>query len=116
MVPGSTAGIGASIFHLYTYIIALVLFFMLYFYVTELGIRLKYTSDFKGLGRQLPGISLVFTLIFLSMAGLPPFIGFFTKYYIFLALMHKGYFFFTLYAIQIGVVTSFVYLHLIKIL
>ena len=113
---GTLQGFSSSLFHMFSYTLSLTLFFIVYFILFSLSSNLIYISDFVGLGRSKFTLSLILTIAFLSMAGLPPFIGFFTKYYIFIALMDQGYYILTLYGIIISVITSFIYLRLIKLI
>jgi NADH-quinone oxidoreductase subunit N len=48
-------------------------------------------EDYAGLARQEPILALALLFSLLSLAGVPPFAGFFGKYYLFYALMKKGY-------------------------
>jgi multicomponent Na+:H+ antiporter subunit D len=43
---------------------------------------LRYIKDFRGIGRYLPLTTTVFSLAALSMIGLPPFIGFISKWFL----------------------------------
>jgi len=47
--------------------------------------------DFAGMGRRLPLTMAAFTVAALSMIGLPPTAGFFSKYYLALAALESGY-------------------------
>jgi NADH-quinone oxidoreductase subunit N len=47
-------------------------------------------SDLSGLARTDIRFALVFAMLFLSLAGLPPFAGFIAKFYVFLAAMEAG--------------------------
>ena len=47
-------------------------------------------ADLAGLARTNPKLALVFSMLFLSLAGLPPLAGFFAKFYIFLAAIQAG--------------------------
>lgn len=107
-------GLASSLFHFLTYIISLLLFFIIYFN-KELP-KFYHISDFSGIGKKNPILSFLLTVSLLSMAGLPPLIGFFSKYYVFIALMANGYYSLTLFAIFISVISSFVYIRLIKII
>ncbi len=56
------------------------------------GYLLQYTKsnhidDFAGVGHQNKGIFVGFILLTLSMIGMPPFIGFFSKWYIIMAFL-----------------------------
>src|SRR6202012_3166402 len=42
-------------------------------------------ADLAGLARTNPRLAMVFSLLFLRLAGLPPLAGFFAKFYVFLA-------------------------------
>ena len=47
-------------------------------------------ADLAGLARTNPKLALVFSMLFLSLAGLPPLAGFFAKFYVFLAAIQAG--------------------------
>jgi NADH-quinone oxidoreductase subunit N len=54
------------------------------------GQAVETISDLAGLARTDIKFALVFAMLFLSLAGLPPFAGFIAKFYIFLAAMEAG--------------------------
>lgn len=113
----SAAGIAAAIFHFWIYILSLVLFFLVYFYsIYTKNYKLLYISDFSSFGRRSPLTSIVFTVSLLSMAGLPPFSGFFSKFYIFMTLIQNGNYLLTLYGLILSIITGFVYIRIIKIM
>lgn len=47
-------------------------------------------DDFKGIGRQLPKTISAFTLVALSLVGIPPFAGFVSKWYLATASLDSG--------------------------
>jgi len=49
-------------------------------------------ADFRGLGRKMPYTSLAFILASLSMIGMPPSVGFVTKFYLALACLEANQF------------------------
>ena len=53
-------------------------------------------SDYAGLGRRRPWLAFVMSIMMLSLTGIPPFGGFFAKYYVFAAAIRSGL---TVYAI-----------------
>ena len=73
-------------------------------------------SDLSGLARTNPKLALVFAMLFLSLAGLPPLAGFLAKFYIFLAAIQAH----LLWPAIIGVLSSTVglvyYLRLVKVM
>jgi NADH-quinone oxidoreductase subunit N len=48
-------------------------------------------SSFAGLGKKAPLLSALFTLFLLSLAGVPPTVGFVAKFYIFWAALSAGW-------------------------
>lgn len=61
-------------------------------------------------------LTLVFSFVILSLAGLPFFMGFFSKLYILLALISSGYFFLVLILLLINILTTLYYIRLIRFL
>jgi NADH-quinone oxidoreductase subunit N len=47
-------------------------------------------SDYAGLGRTRPWLAFVMSIMMLSLTGIPPFGGFFAKYYVFTAAIRAG--------------------------
>ena len=80
------------------------------------GKSVESISDLAGLGRSNPKLALVFSMLFLSLAGLPPLAGFFAKFYVFLAAIQAG----LLWPAIIGVLASAIglvyYLKLVKVM
>lgn len=50
-----------------------------------------YVSELKALGLRRPLIGLLFSVLVLGLAGIPPFAGFMIKFWIFQALIEQGY-------------------------
>ena len=73
-------------------------------------------SDLAGLARTDIKLALVFGMLFMSLAGVPPFAGFFAKWYVFVAAMQAG----LVWPSVLGVLSSTIglvyYLRLVKIM
>lgn len=65
------------------------------------GLELK---DYAGLAKRRPWLAFIMAIMMLSLAGIPPFAGFFGKYYLFSAAIRSGM---TMYAI-LGVIASLI--------
>ena len=61
-------------------------------------------SDYAGLGRRHPWKAFVMSIMMLSLTGIPPFGGFFAKYYVFTAAIRSGL---TVYAV-LGMVATLI--------
>jgi NADH-quinone oxidoreductase subunit N len=73
-------------------------------------------SDLAGLARTDLKLAVLFSMLFLSLAGLPPLAGFFGKFYVFLAAMQAG----LVWPAVLGVLASAIglvyYLKLVKVM
>ncbi|MCS6935293.1 MAG: NADH-quinone oxidoreductase subunit N [Chitinophagales bacterium] len=68
---------------------------------------------FNGLGKRKPLLAAALTIAMLSMAGIPPFAGFFAKYYVFSEAIRNGHLYITLFAVFASVVSVYYYFKVI---
>jgi len=73
-------------------------------------------SDLSGLARTNPKLALVFSMLFLSLAGLPPLAGFFAKFYIFLAAIQVHLYWPAIIGVLASAVGLVYYLRLVKVM
>ena len=73
-------------------------------------------EDFTGLGRQAPIASVAMTVFMFSLAGLPPFGGFLSKYLLFGAAVNSGFVWLAAVAIVNSAVSLYYYSKLVKAL
>jgi len=76
-------------------------------------------SDFDGLGRQAPVLSLCLAIFILSLAGIPPLAGFFGKFYLFVSVLaaspgSMGLLWLVILAIAMSAVSLYYYLRVLK--
>jgi NADH-quinone oxidoreductase subunit N len=76
----------------------------------------KDISDFFLFNKTNALISLVFSTVLLSLAGFPPFIGFYVKLNIFLSVIESSMYFVAIASILCSVISTFYYIRIIKIL
>lgn len=72
--------------HLTAYAVAKVGVFVALAYLSRRGIRLE-LSELSGLGRKMPVLSVSITILLLSLMGVPPLIGFWGKFYLFISVV-----------------------------
>ncbi len=73
-------------------------------------------DDFSGLSKNKPIISLCLAIILFSMAGLPPFAGFFGKFYIFVAALKSELILLAILGVIASVISAYYYLRIVKIM
>jgi NADH-quinone oxidoreductase subunit N len=70
-------------------------------------------EDYKGLGRRRPGLAIVMAIFMFSLTGIPPFAGFFGKYYLFNAAISGGMTWLAIFGVIASVISAWFYLGLI---
>jgi NADH-ubiquinone oxidoreductase chain 2 len=71
-------------------------------------------SELAKLYNYLPVLALSFCICLFSMAGVPPFIGFFSKQFVLYSAVQSGYYFLSIVGILTSVISASYYLKLIK--
>ncbi|WP_294078995.1 NADH-quinone oxidoreductase subunit N [Proteiniphilum sp. UBA5384] len=70
--------------------------------------------DYKGLYSTNPRLSFVMMLSMFSLGGIPPFAGFFSKFFIFAAAMEQGFYILVLIAVINTIISLYYYLLVVK--
>ncbi|MBT4922319.1 MAG: NADH-quinone oxidoreductase subunit N [Rickettsiales bacterium] len=73
-------------------------------------------SALSGLSKQSPYAAFAITILMLSMAGLPPFAGFFGKFFIFMVALNNSFIEIVILGAITTVIAAFYYLRIIKII
>ncbi len=70
-------------------------------------------EGYKGLGKTSPGLALLLTIFLFSLAGIPPFAGFWGKYYIFLSAIQIQFVWVAIIGILLSLVGVYYYIKVI---
>ncbi len=70
-------------------------------------------ETFNGLGKRKPWLAGSLTIAMLSLAGIPPFAGFFGKYYIFSEAIRNGHLYITILAVVTSIIAVYYYFKVI---
>ncbi|HXV18452.1 MAG TPA: NADH-quinone oxidoreductase subunit N [Candidatus Omnitrophota bacterium] len=115
LLAGSFEGYSSSFFYAFAYIIMNTgAFFVVLFVAKSIKHDNPQISHFDGLADRSPFLALILLLSLLSLAGIPPLIGFTGKWILFSAAMDKGHWFLVLWGVLNSVVSLFYYLTLVK--
>ncbi|NVK89303.1 MAG: NADH-quinone oxidoreductase subunit NuoN [Gammaproteobacteria bacterium] len=112
---GDFGGYAAAMFYVISYALMAVAAFGLLVFLSRVGFEYETLEDLKGLGRKNPWYALMMTFVMVSMAGLPPFIGFWPKLEIFRSLVAAGHWPLAVYAVVFSLIGLFYYLRVIKV-
>ncbi len=109
VIAGGQNGLAAVLFYLFVY---MFMNFGAFAVVTALagpeGDRDR-LSDLDGLWRRSPLMAILMTVFMLSLAGFPPFVGFFGKLFLFTAGVSAGYTWLVVVAVLMSVVSVYYY-------
>lgn len=110
-----------SYFSMYSYLVSyqilLVILFIPFLFLRRLDYSLIFSNlrDLVLLKKTNPLISLLFSFGLFSLAGIPPFMGFFPKFFLFVAVADRNYTILLVMLIFFSVLSCYYYLRLIKI-
>jgi NADH-quinone oxidoreductase subunit N len=113
VVAFSQLGIASVVF----YLIGYVLTNLLAFGIVGIVGRLTGSDDFQaysGLSRRNPTLGLAALVAFLSLAGMPPFVGFVAKFFVFSAAIEAGWVWLAIVGVLNSIVGLYYYLNVLK--
>jgi NADH-quinone oxidoreductase subunit N len=113
-VTGVISGYGAAVFYVFVYILMSLAAFGIIILLNKKGFEADQISDFKGLSKHSPWFALMMLVIMLSMAGVPPFIGFYAKLFILQQVISSGFVVIAVVAVVFAVISAYYYLQVIK--
>lgn len=114
---GTLVGAHAFFLYIFIYIITMFTFFgVLISLKKETKQNIIYITDLLYIKKAHPLTKLVITFIFFSMAGIPPLIGFFAKFYVFFAAIETNYYLLLVVSIACSTLSAFYYIRIIKII
>ena len=113
-VTGVVDGYGAAVFYVLAYILMSLAAFGSIIVLNRKGFEADQISDFQGLSKHSPWFALIMLVVMLSMAGVPPFIGFYSKLFILQQVVAEGYVILAITAVIFAVISAYYYLQIIK--
>jgi len=110
----SQAGVAAVIFYLLMYTVTNLITFGVVILASRV-IGSDEIADYAGLSRRSPGLALAFLVGFLSLGGMPPFAGFFAKFFIFAAAIQSGLIWLAVIGVLNSIIGLYYYLTVLKV-
>lgn len=114
VLAGSEQGMTALVYYIVVYIVAnLAVFGVIGAVEQQTGGRVD-RDTYNGLYQSNPKLSFVMTLALFSLAGIPPFAGFFSKFFVFASAFHTGYWLVVFLALVNTIISLYYYLLIVK--
>ena len=114
IIAGTGQGMTAVIFYILVYLFSNLAAFGVISAVENNSNGNTLISAFNGLYRSNPKLSLVMMLAVFSLGGIPPFAGFFSKIFIFMAAYSSGFYILVFIALLNTVISLYYYLLIVK--
>ncbi|MBA5724321.1 NADH-quinone oxidoreductase subunit NuoN [Candidatus Liberibacter sp.] len=117
LLTGTALGISAMIRYMVIYLVMVLGSFscMLSLRYQD-GKNIKNISDLSGLSKRDPFLACILTVLMFSLAGIPPFAGFFGKYFVFFSAIDRKLYLFTIIGLLSSVVSAYYYLRIVKVM
>ncbi len=110
---------GSAMFYMVTYVLTTLASFGIIMLLAREGFEHEQISDFAGLNQRSPLYAGVMTVCMLSLAGLPPLVGFQAKLVVIQSLLQSGVPFYlglAVFAVLMSLIGAFYYIRVIKVM
>jgi NADH-quinone oxidoreductase subunit N len=116
LAAGTPAGVRGVLFYLFTYVFTNLGTFACIIAMRRKGRYVEAISDLAGLSRTDPGMAMWMAIFMFSMAGIPPFVGFLGKYFVFTAAVQQGMWTLAVIGVLTSVVGAYYYIRIVKVM
>ncbi|MCS7311351.1 MAG: NADH-quinone oxidoreductase subunit N [Acidobacteria bacterium] len=114
VLPGTREGLQALLFYVVAYLVMNMGAFFTVLALSDATDQYEDIAAYQGLASRFPELTWVLAFFLLSLAGIPPFIGFFGKFFLFAAALRGGWAWLAVLAVLNSVVSLFYYVYVIK--
>ncbi|MEX0951789.1 MAG: NADH-quinone oxidoreductase subunit NuoN [Gammaproteobacteria bacterium] len=116
LAAGTAGGYAGSMFYVMTYALMSMGGFAMIILLGSDGREADQLDDFRGLSDRSPWLALMMLILMFSMAGVPPFLGFWAKWFVLQEVIAAGHVWLALVAVAFAIVGAFYYLRVIKLM
>lgn len=114
VIGGNAGGMTAMVFYVIVYIVAnMAVFAIIEAIEWQTGDTVK-RETYNGLYKSNPKLAFIMTLALFSLAGIPPFAGFFSKFFVFMSAFGSGFKVLVFLALLNTVISLYYYLLIVK--
>ena len=116
IASGSYSGYAGSMFYVLTYALMSMGAFGMIILLGRKGYEADTIDDFKGLATRSPWFAFVMLILMFSMAGVPPLVGFWAKWFVIKEIVAMGYIWLAAMAVLFSVIGAYYYLRIVKLM
>ncbi|MBE0493386.1 MAG: NADH-quinone oxidoreductase subunit NuoN [Thiomicrospira sp.] len=115
-IAATPEGYSAAMFYVLVYALTSVAAFGMIIALARTGFEFDEIKDFKGLNQRNPWLAAMMLIIMFSMAGIPPFIGFYAKLVVLQEVITAGFVWLAIVGVVTAVAGAFYYLRVVKVM
>jgi NADH-quinone oxidoreductase subunit N len=115
-VTGTADGYAASLYYTLQYVLVTLGSFGVVLLAGAKGFEADRLDDYKGLQQRDPLLAATMMVLMFSLAGVPPFVGFWAKLRIIQALWETQHLWLVVLAVAVSVVGAYYYLRVVKLM
>jgi NADH-quinone oxidoreductase subunit N len=116
ILSGTAQGYQAAMFYMISYVIVASGAFGMILLLARQGFEADKLVDFKGFNARSPWFAGMMAILMFSLAGVPPFVGFWAKLGVVQAVLGVSYTWLAVVAVLFSVVGAFYYLRIVKLM
>jgi NADH-quinone oxidoreductase subunit N len=116
VLTATKTGYSASMFYTIVYTLMALGAFGMIMYMSRMGFENDKLDDFRGLNQRSPWFAFIMLIFMFSMAGVPPFVGFWAKLSVLKAVVGADLIWLAITAVIFSIIGAFYYLRIIKLM
>jgi NADH-quinone oxidoreductase subunit N len=116
IISADNNGYSSAMFYMIVYVVITLGTFGMIMLLSRKEYEVEKIDDFKGLNKRSPWYAFITLLFMLSLAGIPPTVGFYAKLSVLQAVISVGYIWLAVMAVLFSLVGAFYYLRIIKLM
>jgi NADH-quinone oxidoreductase subunit N len=116
IIAGNAVGYSSAMFYTVSYAMMSLGGFGIIMLLARAGFEADQLNDFKGLNQRSPWFAFMMLILMLSMAGVPPTLGFWAKLAVLKAVVHVDLTWLAAVAVFFSIIGLFYYLRIIKLM
>ena len=116
VLTGAATGYAASMFYVIVYALMSAGGFGMIILLSRAGFEADNLDDFKGLNERSPWFAAMMAILMFSMAGVPPFIGFWAKFAVLESVVRADMVWLAVVAVIFAIIGAYYYLRIVKLM
>ncbi|NJO18195.1 MAG: NADH-quinone oxidoreductase subunit NuoN [Thioploca sp.] len=116
VLTATPAGYAASLFYVVVYTLMSLGGFGMILLLSRGGFEAERLDDFKGLNERNSWYAFIMLILMLSMAGVPPLVGFWAKWSVLMQVVQAGLVWLAVVAVFFAIIGAFYYLRIVKLM